>query len=72
MSQIPLNAEGGEAGVVGVRLPDPLRQRLFATAKRRGTTPSAVLREMLADYFERLVSDELDALAAEIGGDGHP
>ncbi|HTX28858.1 MAG TPA: hypothetical protein VME19_17785 [Streptosporangiaceae bacterium] len=63
MSQTPLNPQGGDAQIVAARVPESLRQALFAAAERRGVTPSVLLRQSI----ERLVSDELDAMTAELG-----
>ena len=67
MAQIPLVPGQGESPTVAARIPEPLRDALRRAAARRGVTPSDMLRAAI----ERLVSDELDELAAELSG-GEP
>lgn len=47
-----MNAAGGRASQVGVRLPDALRAAVEARARSEGTTVSAITREALERFLE--------------------
>lgn len=65
----PLNTGGGIAVKLHARLDEPLRRKVLTIAARRGVSVSVVIREALAEHT-RLVSDELDELARELGDGG--
>ena len=58
----PLNTAGGSAAVVATKLPDVDLVRLVRLAARRGTSRSAVTRELI-----RLALDQAEQPAAENG-----
>jgi len=62
---------------VSVKLPKTLHNKITATAKRRGSSKSAIIREAVEDYFERngaAASLSVADLARELMGcvDGGP
>jgi len=69
MSQRPLNSDGGDATIVGIRLTHEQHRTLREVAGRRGVTVSALLRQLIA-ALDRLDIPELEGSATGPPGSG--
>lgn len=52
---------------INVRVEGPVKQRLEADAKQKGTTPSAIVRQLIEEHYGQPVAENCLQLAERLG-----
>ncbi len=52
---------------INVRVEGPVKQRLEADAKRKGTSPSAIVRQLIDEHYRQPAAENCLQLAERLG-----